>query len=163
MYGRLLEAAHLTGYTSYRLLDIAEALLAGDAWRTVGPGFTDVNVFLRSTDLSRFNLGDGRPALVRRIKELQPEASNRAIAAAVGVSHQTVNNDINPGTGNNLPPPAEDTPADQYQSAGTGNNLPPPAEGYRTGEQAARLAQARRDRIKRDRESVSATGNTTTA
>jgi DNA methylase len=151
MYGRLLEAAHLTGYTSYRLLDIAEALLAGDAWRTVGPGFTDVNVFLRSTDLSRFNLGDGRPALVRRIKELQPEASNRAIAAAIGVSHGTVNNDIKADTGQDCPPDAELTPAGQHQPADTGQDCPP-AEGYGAGAQAARLAQARRDRVKRDRD-----------
>jgi hypothetical protein len=35
-----------------------------------------------------------RPQLVRRIKELQPEASNRAIAEAIGVAPATVDRDI---------------------------------------------------------------------
>jgi hypothetical protein len=70
-----------------------EDLLAGDAWRTVGPGFDNVNDFLRSIDLTAFIDGD-RPQLVQRIKELQPEASNRAIARAVGVSPRTVDRDV---------------------------------------------------------------------
>lgn len=47
-------------------------------------------------------LPDERPLLVRRIKELQPEASTRSIAKAVGTSHVTVIHDLR--SGNNLPP-----------------------------------------------------------
>jgi hypothetical protein len=53
---------------------------------------------LPSLDFSAFNLGERRPELVRRIKELQPEASNRAIAEAVRVAHITINRDLSDGT-----------------------------------------------------------------
>jgi hypothetical protein len=49
-------------------------------------------------DFSRFNVQDTRPQLVRRIKELQPEASNRAIAEAMGMSEITVRRDSAPAT-----------------------------------------------------------------
>jgi hypothetical protein len=47
-------------------------------------------------DFSAFNLQDKRPELVQRIKALQPEVSNRAIAAAIGVDEGTVRRDIRP-------------------------------------------------------------------
>ena len=59
----------------------------------MGPGFEDVNEFLRSLDFSPFNLQEMRPKLVQRIKALQPKASNRAIAKAIGVDEGTVRND----------------------------------------------------------------------
>lgn len=98
VYGRLKEAAHLSGYTFARTTEWLESLLAGDGWREVGPGFTDVNVFLRSIDLSPFNIGDNRPGLVRRIKDLQPESSERAIASAVGASPATIHRDLKPAS-----------------------------------------------------------------
>jgi hypothetical protein len=50
-----------------------------------------------SVDFSAFNLQEKRPQLVNRIKALQPKASNRAIAKAIGVGHQTVGRDVGPG------------------------------------------------------------------
>jgi hypothetical protein len=49
-------------------------------------------------DFSAFNLQEKRPQLVRRIKALQPEASNRAIAEAIGVAHETISRDVRAGT-----------------------------------------------------------------
>jgi phage N-6-adenine-methyltransferase len=109
IYGRLKEAAHISGYTFARTSEWLETLLADNAWRSVGEGFTDINVFLRSIDLSPFNIGDNRPGLVRRIKELQPDASNRAIASAVGVSDVQVGRDLKPAT-YVAPEPWRDTP-----------------------------------------------------
>jgi phage N-6-adenine-methyltransferase len=98
IYGRIKEAAHISGYTFTRASDGIELLLTDGAWRDVGPGFSDINTFLRSIDLSAFNIGDNRPDLVKRIKELQPEATTRAIGSAIGVSHTTVERDLKVGT-----------------------------------------------------------------
>jgi hypothetical protein len=57
--------------------------------------------------------------LVRRIKELQPEASQRAIAEAIGVSHTTVDHDVSGG--NKLPRSQDDGPATTDEP---GNKLP---------------------------------------
>ena len=89
VYGRLLESAHISGYGFERMTRELELLLAGDDWRKVGPGFADVNAFLRSIDLSAFNIKD-KAKLHNRIKELQPQASARAIAKATGTPKSTV-------------------------------------------------------------------------
>jgi len=89
VYGRLLEAAHISGYGFERMTDELEWLLEGDRWQHVGPGYTDINVFLRSIDLSAFNLGE-KQKLHKRIKELQPAATATAIAGATGSPERTV-------------------------------------------------------------------------
>lgn len=48
----------------------------------------------RSVRAAAFNLQDKRPLLVRRIKELQPEASQRAIGHALGVGQATIHRDL---------------------------------------------------------------------
>ena len=125
VYGRLKEAMYLSGHAFGRGGEWLETLLADDAWRTVGPGFSDVNEFLRSIDLSPFALGE-RPALVRRIKELQPGASVRAIADAVGESKSTVQRDLNP-VPNGTPEREQEAP-DQHGYAGPVPNGTPERE-----------------------------------
>jgi hypothetical protein len=93
-YGRLLESAHISGYSFERLCDELLWLLEGDRWQSVGTGYADVNAFLRSIDLSPFNLGDNRPKLHKRIKELQPKASTRAIGQMTGAPKSTVHDDV---------------------------------------------------------------------
>ena len=115
-YGRLKEAAHMSGYSFARTSEWLEALLADDSWQQVGPGFTDINVFLRSIDLSPFNIADSRPALVRRIKELQPDASNRAIASTTSVDEKTVRNDLKPPADYSAPEPG-DMPSDLHENS----------------------------------------------
>jgi hypothetical protein len=92
MYGRLLEAAHLSSYTFERVCTDLEWLLTDDRWKQLGSSYRDINSFLRLLDFSALNL-ENRPELVRRINELQPEASNRAIAEAIGVDERTVRRD----------------------------------------------------------------------
>jgi hypothetical protein len=108
VYGRLRESAYISGHTFERVCAELEWLLTDERWRQVGPGYDDVNHFLRSVDFSAFNLQEKRPLLVRRIKALQPEASNRAIADALGVSHTTVDHDVNGG--HKLPRSPDDDP-----------------------------------------------------
>lgn len=99
VYGRLLESAHISGYGFERMVDELEWLLEGDRWQSVGPGHTDVNAFLRSVDLSAFNLTD-KKSLHKRIKELQPTASTRAIGEATGTPQSTVHLHLREGEQN---------------------------------------------------------------
>lgn len=98
-YGRLQEAAHISGYSFERLCDELYSLLEGDEWQKVSPGYTDVNEFLKSIDLSPFNLGDNRPKLHKRIKTLQPKATVRAIGKMTGTPHTTVQDHVRDRTG----------------------------------------------------------------
>jgi hypothetical protein len=94
-YGALREGVHIAGYTFERACSKLEWLLEHDRWRGVGDGFTDVNAFLASIRLDSFRpLAEQRKRIAQRIKELQPKASNRAIAKPLGVSHQTINADM---------------------------------------------------------------------
>jgi phage N-6-adenine-methyltransferase len=99
-YGRLLESAHISGYSFERLCDELLWLLDGERWMKVGPGYADVNDFLRTIDLSPFNLGANRPTLHNRIKELQPQASTRAIGQMTGTPHTTVQDHVRDGVRN---------------------------------------------------------------
>jgi hypothetical protein len=94
IYGRLLEARDMTAYTLDRYLHEVKSLLTSNRYRELSAGFRDVNAFIRSVDFSGYNLGDMRPEIARMIKELQPEASNRAIADALGVTDMTVGRDL---------------------------------------------------------------------
>ena len=50
--------------------------------------------FVRSLQLDQFKVvADQRKAFDAKVKELQPDVSNRAIAEALGVSHDTINRD----------------------------------------------------------------------
>jgi hypothetical protein len=65
-------------------------LLKRRLWRKVGAGFDNVNEFIRSLRLDQFRvIADQRKEFVAQIKELEPEVSNRAIAAAMGVGRRT--------------------------------------------------------------------------
>ena len=77
-------------------------LLKTGGWMKVGDGFDDVNAFVRSLQLDQFKIvTEQRKEFVERVKALQPAVSNRAIADALGVDHQTINNDV---LGENSPP-----------------------------------------------------------
>ncbi len=108
VYGRLLESAHISGYTFERVCSELEWLLEDDRWQQVGPGHADVNAFLRTVDLSAFNLGENRPKLIKRIKELQPGASTRAIGKATGTPQSSVRRSLREDEPNGSP--AEDEP-----------------------------------------------------
>ena len=124
-YGRILEAAHQSGYGFERLLSELEWLLQGTRWQEVGPGFKDVNEFLRSIDLSSFNLDSAaRPRLHQRIRELQPGASTRAIAKATGTSKSAVHRDLT--VPNGTPEPKDAAQKAKSKKAGVPNGTPEP-------------------------------------
>ena len=116
---------------------------SGD-WKVCGRGFDDVATFMDSLGLDKIRLtADERKELVAAAKTAQATVSNRAIADALGVSRQTINNDVG---GNNLPPRPDNTNENNNAEHASGNNLPPhrtlgtgdnewftPDRAYRTG------------------------------
>lgn len=123
VYGRLLESAHISGYGFERMTRELESLLAGDNWRTVGPGFKDINEFLRSIDLSAFNI-QNKEKLHKRIKELQPESSNRAIGKATGADERTVRRHTKEGAADAAPSPDSDTTHQAKENTGAADAAP---------------------------------------
>jgi hypothetical protein len=93
VHGRLLEAAHISGYTAKRAVAELEWLLDGDRWREVGSGYESINDFLESIDLSEFKIAiERRKPLAKRLAALQ--ASQRTTAKALGVNHATISRDV---------------------------------------------------------------------
>jgi len=93
-YGALKEGVHVAGYTLERALDKLYALLKGDQWKGVGGGFADVNAFIDSIKLDNFRMvAEQRARIAKRIKQLQPKASNRRVAKLLGVDEKTLRND----------------------------------------------------------------------
>ena len=124
-YGALTEGLYVASFTFERAMARSLELLKSGGWRQVGAGFDDVNAFVRSLGLHQFKaLADQRKEFAERVKELQPEVSNRAIAEALGVSHDTVNRDA----GRNCP--ASTGNAQENRELG-GRNCPGAADGKR--------------------------------
>ena len=90
VHGRLKEAIHISGYTMERACGELEWLLDDNRWQQAGPGFTDINAFLATVDLSEFRLGDARrKELATKLATLK--ATQRAAARTLGTSASTIN------------------------------------------------------------------------
>jgi len=93
VHGRLLEAVHISGYTFERACGELEWLLADDRWKQVGGGYSDVNAFLSTIDLSEFRIAlEQRKKLAKKLQAI--EASQRATARLFGVDPMTINRDL---------------------------------------------------------------------
>lgn len=100
VHGRLLEAFHITGYSVERACLSLEWLLDEDRWKQVGSGFAEINEFLATLNLAHLKIAkDRRKKLAMRLDDMQ--ASQRATARALGVSHTTLQRDL--GNGTNVP------------------------------------------------------------
>lgn len=97
-YGRILESVHITGYSMERACRELEQLIDSNQWMAVGDGFTDIDDFLRSIDMSqggKYRIAvEDRKRLAKKLEELS--ASQRATAGALGVTNATVSRDLNP-------------------------------------------------------------------
>lgn len=95
VYGEMQEGLHLAGYSLERAFGRLQTLISGDAWKKCGPGFKDINVFLAGVQLDQFRpIAEERRRIAKRIKELQPAASNRSIAKTLGADDKTIAADI---------------------------------------------------------------------
>ncbi len=97
IHGRMKEGAHIAGYSLTRTMDNLKWLLEESRFKELSQGYTSVNDFLRDTQTA-FNLlkidPQERKQIAELVKDLQPEASQRAIADMVGVSQETVRRDL---------------------------------------------------------------------
>lgn len=90
-YGALTEGLYIASFTFDRAMVNVLDLLKGGLWMKVGPGFDDVNAFVRSLPLDRLKLlAEQRKEFAQRVKALQPAISNVAIADAMHVVEGTV-------------------------------------------------------------------------
>ena len=97
IHGRMKEGAHLAGYGLTRAMDNLKWLLEGSRYEELSAGYGNVNDFLRDTETA-FRLLKIDPAerkqIAALVKELQPEASQRAIADMIGASDKTIGADL---------------------------------------------------------------------
>ena len=132
-YGALTEGLYIASFTFERAMARVLGLLKTGGWMKVGAGFDDVNAFVRSLRLDKFKiLVEQRKEFVERVKALQPEVSNRAIADALGVGHQTIGRDAGPNG------PRDARKAKENEKAGGPNGPAGAADGRRD---AARIIQ----------------------
>jgi N6-adenosine-specific RNA methylase IME4 len=90
VYGRLLEAFHLSGYAFERAYSELEYMLADGRW--LATGFSDVHAFIASIDLSKFKHSvEQRKRFAGLLKDA--EVSQRATAKMLGVDEKTIRND----------------------------------------------------------------------
>lgn len=123
VHGRLLEAVHISGYTFERACSEFDWLITDERWKKVGKGYEDVNEFLATVDLSEFKIAiERRKKIAKKLAVLQ--ASQRATAKALGVSHTIIQRDLADG-GNKLPAGVPSPQIDAVSSEVDGNKLPP--------------------------------------
>lgn len=118
IHGRMKEGAHLAGYGLKRSLENLKWLLEEERYKQLSANYRNVNDFLRDTKKAFHLLNidpEERKQIAKLVKELQPEASQRAIADMAGVSHPTIQTDLG---GKNLPKEPENMEKG-------GKNLPP--------------------------------------
>jgi hypothetical protein len=93
VHGRLKEAIHISGYTFARACGELEWLIDDNRWQQVGPGFTDINAFLATVDLSELRIAlEQRQPLAAKLTTLK--ASQRQLARTFGVDVATINHDL---------------------------------------------------------------------
>jgi N6-adenosine-specific RNA methylase IME4 len=119
VYGRLLEAFHLSGYAFERAYSELEYMLAEGRW--MATGFDDVHQFVTSIDLSKFRHSvEQRKKFAGLLK--QAEVSQRAIASMLGVDPKTIRND----RAESSSPPAEKASDINGEILLSGDNSSPP-------------------------------------
>jgi N6-adenosine-specific RNA methylase IME4 len=141
-YGRLKEGVHIAGYTFERACHELEWLIADDyRWKVCSnKGFTNINDFIRSIQLDDLRpVAEARKRIAKRIKELQPQVSNRAIAGALGVDEGTIRGDI----AENSAPGEKKANKNKGENEATAENSAPAPVGELSGERAARVVMQR--------------------
>jgi phage N-6-adenine-methyltransferase len=132
-YGKAHANFHNAGYAFERGLADLEWLLEGDRWKLDGR-FDDVNKFLESLQLEKFKtVAEERKRIALRIKQLQPKASNRAIAKVFKVDEKTIRNDA----AENSAPASQKAKENNGAASASAENSAP---RERSGAEAAQLA-----------------------
>jgi N6-adenosine-specific RNA methylase IME4 len=121
VHGRLLESAHIAGYTFKRAWDELKWLLLEDRWKELG--FADGAAFAESI----YGLFSEFKGTVEQRKEVASSlagiASQRAIAKVLGVGKDTVGRALGV-RGANAPEPQEEPTGDKESTEHVGANAP---------------------------------------
>jgi hypothetical protein len=124
-YGAAKEGIFIAGYALERAFMKVEFLLENDRWRTVG-SFRDVNDFIRGLNLGDFHvMAEQRQRIAKRIKELQPTASNRAIGDMLGVAGRTIDRDVATNVAADEPKHQQNQSGVETSCATVGTNVAP--------------------------------------
>jgi hypothetical protein len=106
IHGRMKEGAHIAGYSLERAMSNLKWLLEESRFEKLSAGYGDVNDFLRDTK-EAFKLlridPEERKQIATLVKDLQPKASQRAIADMVGADHLTIGRDLGKEYGSKEP------------------------------------------------------------
>lgn len=97
VHGRMLEGAHLTGYSFGRAREHLFDLLKDDRWRDLG--YKDGSQFVRSVRTAFAGLDIPAEERASLARTLAPIASQRAIADMVGVPEQRIARDLGKSRG----------------------------------------------------------------
>lgn len=147
-YGALREGIFLSGFSFERACAKLEWLLDENRWRGVGDGFDDVNDFLTSIKLDQLKgAAEQRKRIAERIKQLQPKASNRAIAKTLGVGETTVRRDTAP----NGAPGGKNT---SHNNGAKSSGAPNGAQSAISGAAAAKAVDAKENKEERKAEKL---------
>ena len=95
--GRMKEGAHLAGYSLQRSMENLRWLLEESRYEQLTAGYHNVNDFLRDIQEAFVLLNikpEERKQIAELVKELQPKASQRAIADMMGVNQATIAADL---------------------------------------------------------------------
>ncbi len=126
-YGALKEGIHVAGYSFQRASERFLGLLRQDRWKACG--FKTVGSFMDSIQLGVLRApAEQRREVVKEIKRIEAEdealrISQRQIARTLGVSHTTVQRDIEPG-GTSVPPAPEKANAGADEKSPSGTSVP---------------------------------------
>jgi N6-adenosine-specific RNA methylase IME4 len=93
VHGRLLESLHISGYSFERASQEFEWLITENRWKTIGPGFENIDDFIATIDFEEFKITiEKRVKIAKMLADLR--ATQRAIAKMLGVGVGTINRDL---------------------------------------------------------------------
>lgn len=129
IHGRMKEGAHIAGYSLSRSIENLRWLLEASRFEELSAGYRDVNDFLRDTQRAFALLNikpEERKQIAELVKDLQPKASQRAIADMVGASEATVARDLGKNRYASNDAPTDSEPEKEVNLSAS-NDAPPPA------------------------------------
>lgn len=151
VHGRLMESAHISGYSFERACSELESLLEDDRWKELGfeTGGEFYDSIMGLFKPFRMSVEQRKP-LAQKLSKI---GSQRAVAGVLGVDHKTISNDLRDGE--NSPEKEYDSTDFQGPEQGGGENSP--SEWYQDTDPAGLAReQAKKEEKKRQREEQNA-------
>jgi len=136
IYGRLLESVHISGYSFERACQKFKWLLTGGHWKTIGPGYDDIDKFIASINFAEFKISIEQRKEIAKMLEVE-HATQRATARMLGVHHSTIAQDL----GGNPPKPELEAASIQDIIENIGGNPPNTSSGAEVAKMAEKVIE----------------------